>query len=134
MAGLQEETIKTPGLDHSILVVDDDFLVAQGMVLQVEDMGRRVCAIAHSCDEAVAMALVHRPQLALIDVRLSGMKDGVDAAIAIHALVGSKVIFITGSREQATLNRIAEDHPAAILFKPVTGLELRDAVDRVLGA
>jgi AmiR/NasT family two-component response regulator len=63
-----------------------------------------------------------------MDMRLWGKRDGVDAAIAIHNTVGSKVIFITGSREPATIERINQDHPFALLFKPVSSRQLRSAI------
>ncbi len=46
------------------------------------------------------MAQKHRPRVVLMDVRLRGESDGVSAALAIHEHVGSKVIFITGSKEE----------------------------------
>jgi DNA-binding NarL/FixJ family response regulator len=64
-----------------------------------------------------------------MDVRLQGLGDGVDAALAIHEHVGSKVIFVTGSREPATLDRIGMDHPAGVLFKPVSDRQLRTAIE-----
>ena len=116
-----------------VLVVDDEYLIAQGLCLQVEDLDLAVCATAASADEAVALAQAHRPELVLMDMRLLGEKDGVDAALAIHHTVGSKVIFITGSREQATLDRIQLDHPAGVLFKPISDRQLRSAIEVALG-
>src|SRR3546814_5258704 len=75
-------------------------------------MGMAVCGIAATAKGAVALAIKHRPQLVLMDMRLAGEGDGVDAALAIHEKVGSKVIFITGSREPATMDRIQLDHPS----------------------
>jgi len=115
-------------IEGQVLVVDDEFLIAQGLCMQVEDMDLAVCGTAASADQAVAMAQAHRPELVLMDMRLLGDKDGVDAALAIHETVGSKVIFITGSREQATLDRIQMDHPAAVLFKPVSEHQLKSAI------
>ena len=115
-----------------VLVVDDEFLIAQGLCLQVEDMDMAVCATAATADDAVALAQAHRPELVLMDMRLRGDKDGVDAALAIHATVGSKVIFITGSREQSTIDRIYQDHPAGVLFKPVSDRQLRMAIGTAL--
>jgi CheY-like chemotaxis protein len=121
-------------LNECVLVVDDEFLIAESLSMQIEDMGLPVCGSAATADEAVALAKEHRPFLVLMDVRLKGQRDGVDAAQAIHDDVGSKVIFITGSREPATLARIEEDHPLAILFKPVFGLQLQNAVQMARGA
>lgn len=117
---------------RSVLVVDDEFLIAQGLRLQVEDMDLAVCGTAATADDAVALAQAHRPEIVLMDVRLHGDKDGVDAALAIHDTVGSKVIFITGSREQSTLDRIQLDHPAGVLFKPISERQLRSAIDAAL--
>jgi DNA-binding NarL/FixJ family response regulator len=70
-----------------------------------------------------------------MDVRLAGDGgDGVDAALAIHEQVGSKVIFVTGSREPSTMDRIEQDHPAGVLFKPIYGRQLQNAVNKALAA
>src|SRR6266853_1448157 len=100
-------------LNRCVLVVDDEFLIAQGLCMQVEDMGLEVCATAASAEQAIVEAQAHRPIVVLMDMRLQGDKDGVDAALAINETVGSKMIFITGSNEPATMARIQEDHPTA---------------------
>ena len=120
-------------LNRTVLVVDDEFLIAQGLQMQVEDMGLPVCGTAATAEAAIAMAEAHRPAVILMDVRLDGRMDGVDAALAIHATIGAKIIFITGSREESTQVRIAMDHPTAILFKPISSLQLQRAVDEALG-
>ena len=114
--------------DH-ILVVDDDFLIAEGLCAQIEEMGIKVCGTAATADQAVALAQRYHPIIVLMDMRLRGSGDGVDAAMAIYDTVGSKIIFITGSREPATMSRIQLDHPAAVLFKPVSFRELHTAID-----
>ena len=121
-------------LADCIAIVDDEFLIAAGLSMQVEDLGMTVCGTAATADEAVALAQAQRPSVVLMDVRLGGERDGVDAAIAIHASVGSKVIFVTGSREAATMERIQADHPAGVLFKPVQDWQLRAAIDAALAA
>ncbi|WP_165190566.1 response regulator [Caulobacter soli] len=121
-------------LNRLVLVVDDEFLIAQGLCMQVEDMDMTVCGTATTADEALALAMMHKPEVVLMDVRLRGDKDGVDAALAIHATVGSKVIFITGSRESATIERIYQDHPAEVLFKPVSDRQLRLAIGQALAS
>jgi DNA-binding NarL/FixJ family response regulator len=115
-------------LRDSILIVDDEFFIAQMLTYYVEDMGRTVCGTAATADEAIVLAQEHRPAIVLMGMRLRGAKDGVDAALAIHETVGSKVIFITGSSEPATVSRIALDHPCAVLFKPVAEQQVRDAI------
>ena len=120
-------------LNRHVLVVDDDFIIVMGLIAQVEELGLTVCGSASTADQAVDMARLHRPMLVLMDMRLDGAKDGVDAALAIYEEIGSKVIFLTGSREPSTVVRINQDHPSAILFKPVSGLQLRNAISAAIG-
>jgi len=115
-------------LQDCVLIVDDEALIVMGLRAQLEGMGIRVCGSAASADDAVRLADRFRPRLVLMDMRLQGDKDGVDAAIAIHDSVGSKVIFVTGSNEPSTRRRIEDDHPAGLLLKPVSDRQLRDAI------
>jgi len=120
------------GLRDCVLVVDDEAIIAELWRIHVDCMGLEVCGTAATADEAIALAEEHRPALVLMDVRLQGKKDGVDAALAIHDAVGSKVIFITGSREPETMARIQMDHPADVLFKPVSQKRLQAAVRKII--
>lgn len=115
-----------------VAVVDDEFIIAEALSLQLEDLGLTVCGTAATADDAVALVQEKRPAIVLMDVRLDGEKDGVDAAIAIHETVGSKVIFVTGSREPATMARIQLDHPAGVLFKPISDRQLKQAIEAAL--
>jgi DNA-binding NarL/FixJ family response regulator len=117
-----------------VLIVDDEYLIAEGLSMQIEDMGLDVCGTAATAESAIALAETHRPAVVLMDVRLRGAGDGVDAALAIHDKIGSKVIFVTGSREPATLSRIEMDHPSGILFKPIFGRQLQIAVEQALAS
>jgi DNA-binding NarL/FixJ family response regulator len=98
----------------------------------LEDMHIEVCGIAKNAASAIALANQFRPKVVLMDVRLEGPVDGIDAAIAIHRTVGSKVIFITGSRDSPTISRIQAVRPARVLFKPLGEGQLQDAVAAVL--
>jgi two-component system, response regulator PdtaR len=119
-------------LRECVLVVDDDAMIADLWSMVLEDMGLTVCGSAATAVLAIAMARTHRPKLVLMDVRLRGGLDGVDAALSIHESVGSKVIFITGSKDPATAARIKLDHPMAVLFKPVSERQLQFAVRSVM--
>jgi DNA-binding NarL/FixJ family response regulator len=119
--------------DH-ILIVDDEFLIVEGLREQIEDISLKVCGTADTADKAIALAQEHRPSVVLMDMRLLGQKDGVDAALVIHATVGSKLIFITGSKDPETMARIQLDHPFAVLFKPVTFRQLRTTIETAMCA
>jgi CheY-like chemotaxis protein len=120
------------GKTDSVLIVDDEFLIQELLSMTIEQMGLQVCGRAATADDAIELAAEHRPSLVLMDMRLQGVKDGVDAAIVIHNSIGSKIIYITGSREPKTIERIKTGHPTALLFKPVSDGQLRKAVEMVL--
>jgi DNA-binding NarL/FixJ family response regulator len=121
-------------LNRQVLVVEDEFLIAMGLVSQLEDMDLPVCGTAATADRAVELAQRHRPFIVLMDMRLSGDKDGVDAAQTIHATVGSRVIFITGSQDAKAMERIRRDHPFAVLIKPVAERILRETIEAAMAA
>ena len=121
-------------LEKAVLIVEDEYLISLGLSAQIQDMGLEVCATADTADAAVTQARMHRPAIILMDVRLKGERDGVDAALAIHDSVGSKIIFITGSREQKTIERISQGHPFATLFKPISDRQLQAAVNDAIQA
>jgi DNA-binding NarL/FixJ family response regulator len=104
-----------------------------GSAIDPLDVVIAIAGTAATAEQAVALAQRYHPIIVLMDMRLRGQGDGVDAALAIYSTVGSKVIFITGSREPATMSRIQLDHPAAVLFKPVSFRELQTAVDTARG-
>lgn len=116
------------GLQDCVLVVDDEILIAELWCMILEDMQIEVCGVAKNAAAAIALADQFRPKLVLMDIRLEGPMDGIDAAIAIHGTVGSRIIFITGSRDSPTIARIQAVRPARVLFKPLGEGQLQAAV------
>ncbi len=112
------------GARRRVLIVDDQFLIVQYLKVWVEAFGFEVCGSAATAEEAEHMALKEHPDIILMDVRLRGKRDGVDAALAIHPAHQCSVIYITGSCDQSTLDKIHTDHPFAILIKPIDPQEL----------
>jgi len=115
-----------------VLIVEDEFLISETLSVMIEDLGLTVCGRAANAEEAVRLASMHLPSLVLMDVRLKGSRDGVDAAADIRRIVASPVIFITGSREPQTVARINAGDPAGVLFKPFRFDQLRLIVDRLM--
>lgn len=114
--------------DGCVLVVDDEFLIADLLTEMLVEMGLTVCGSAATADEAVALASQHLPALVLMDVRLKGQKDGIEAAHDIRRIMPVPIVFITGSREPETVQRIRADSDSAVLFKPVRFDQLRQVV------
>jgi len=121
-----------PKQTASVLIVDDEFLIQELWSMVVEDMGMLVCGRASTAEQAIQLAKEHRPSVILMDLRLDGVKDGVDAALAIKSSFDAKVIFVTGSQEPKAISRIETSSPTSILFKPVADYKLRVAIESAL--
>ena len=116
-----------------VLIVEDDPLIAMLLADFLEEIGMQVCDTASSSTEAIRSAERHQPDLVLMDVRLEGESDGIDAAIEIDKRNRTPIIFVTGSSDPTTIARIHENYPATVLLKPIQRRQLRTAIEKVLG-
>ena len=88
--------------------------------------------IAASGEEAIDHAQRLQPDLVLMDVRLRGPMDGIEAAQQIWAQFEIPVIFMSGYTSIETLEHIWRTVPAGYLSKPFFEDQLRLALERVL--
>jgi DNA-binding NarL/FixJ family response regulator len=93
------------------------------------EMGHHVVGTAATANEAIDLARAFRPRLILIDVRLKGDMDGVDAVMEIRRYLDCRVIFITGSSERATVERVRTAAPDGLLFKPIMPRNIKAVID-----
>ena len=92
--------------------------------------------IAHSADNAVAMAKAMRPDIILMDIRLVGKRDGIDAAREIYETTGIRCIFATAHGDPETVARAEAAAPLGWLHKPYGRDSLLATVEeclRILG-
>ena len=115
-----------------ILVVEDDFLIATEMETALYEAGFDVAGVAASADEAVELAEAQNPALAVIDVRLGGERDGIDAAVEIFRKLRIRCIFATAYYDQHSVERARPAMPLGWLQKPYSKASLVNAVRRAL--
>lgn len=115
-----------------IVIVEDDSLVALGMRLYLESRGHEVTAVATTGSQALDSFLRGPLDLILMDVRLKGDMDGIEAARHIQMQSSLPIIFVSGSGDPETLRRIRALKPAGLLLKPVTPSDLAATVERVM--
>ncbi|MBB36374.1 MAG: response regulator [Hirschia sp.] len=112
----------------TVVIVEDEFLIANYLEGLCEDMGVKVLGLASKAGQAIELLERTDPEYVLMDVRLQGKRDGVDIALKVHARrPETKIIFITGSSEPPTIDRINTDHPYRVLIKPINPGDLREA-------
>lgn len=108
-----------------VLVVEDEFFISLTARRMLEALGHVVVGIAVSADEAVKVAEAERPDVVLMDIRLVGLRDGVDAAEEIHRRFGIGSIFVSANSDPATRERAKVVSPLGFIEKPLTENRLR---------
>jgi DNA-binding NarL/FixJ family response regulator len=131
------ETEPTKGIRRAndasgILIVEDDFLIAMQAESALLDAGFCVIGIAAAADEALALARQRRPVIAIVDIRVAGPRDGVDAAGDLFRELGVRSVFATAHDDQHTRARAAPFAPLGWLTKPYTMASLINLVREAL--
>lgn len=122
-----------PPASLRLMIVEDDAFVALDAKEILETAGYDVVGLAKSANEAVEKAGALRPDMILMDIRLLGARDGVDAAIEIHDRFGVRSLFASAHSDAETRDRADAARPLGFLSKPVTRRALLDAVERSAG-
>ncbi len=117
-----------------LLLVEDDYLVASQMETALTDAGFAVAEVVASAEEAISAA-THQVDLVVMDVRLAGCRDGVDAAVELFDRHGIRSIFATAHCDAEIRRRAAPAKPLGWLQKPYSMSSLvavvRGALDRL---
>ncbi len=128
----REEADKTE--NPRILIVEDEYLVALQMESELARAGFDIVGIAGSADEALDLAAAHSPILAVMDIRLRGSRDGVEAALELYARHRIRSVFVTAHYDADTRRRALPANPIGWLPKPYSMpllfAHVRDAVAR----
>lgn len=111
-----------------LLVVENDVLLREVFEDMLVVLGHEIVGRASTAAAAVAEAERKLPDLVLMDVRLDGAGDGVDAAYAIKKRLGIRSLFLTGTTDSATRARAVMAGPVGYLEKPVALRELASAL------
>ena len=115
----------------SVLVIEDEAIIAMDIAAIVTDIGHRVTGIARTRTEAVQLAAAERPDLILADIQLADQSSGIDAVNDILAQFEDiPVIFITAFSERLLTGKRPE--PAFLITKPFTEEQLRSAVSQAM--
>ncbi len=112
-----------------ILLVEDEVVLAMLMKEQLKSIGYTVAQSVPTGEKAIIAAKENPPDLILMDIRLAGDIDGIDAAIAIKSESDIPVIFITGFDDKSIRERAEKTNPLAFLIKPAKMTELKETID-----
>lgn len=125
-------SVGEPSTAVRILIVEDEYLVAMEMDAGLREAGYDVVGTASTADEAVALARDERPRLVVMDIRLVGARDGVDAATDIYRGLGIRSIFASAHSDDRVRSRAAAARPLGWIAKPYRASDLVRAVGEAL--
>jgi DNA-binding NarL/FixJ family response regulator len=116
-------------MNARVLIVEDEVLLAESLEDMLTEDGHEVCGKAITADDAVSLARTTHPDVVLMDIKLVGARDGIDAAQAIRGEQTCRVVFLTAYADRPTTERIKRTVPdALILHKPASPAAIRSAV------
>ena len=116
-----------------VFIVEDDQLLASALQAQVEMLGYRVAGTANTAEDAVRGVLQARPQVVIMDLRLTGYATGLDAARSIRENLEVPIIFYTAhGNDNALQHEVASMGNAQLLQKPAQESSLMAAISGVL--
>jgi PAS domain S-box-containing protein len=119
-------------METSILIVEDDELVARDIQQTLVRLGYAYPIVVPSGEEAVQRAIDMQPDLVLMDIKLKGPIDGVEATQQIRAHFDIPVIYLTAYADDLTLRRAKVTAPFGYILKPFEEEDLHSTVEMAL--
>jgi PAS domain S-box-containing protein len=109
-----------------VLIVEDEAIIAMEIESQLQRLGYEVTSLVDNGEEAIKKAESDKPDLILMDIRIKGEMDGIEAANIIRSQFEIPIIFMTAYHDQKRLERAKFTIPYGYLLKPVqeTGLKV----------
>jgi len=114
------------------MIVEDEAIVAMDIESRLTAMGYALAGRAAGGAQALTMAQEAQPDLILMDIRLQGEMDGIDAAREIYQRFRIPVVFLTAYSEETTLERAKLAESFGYIFKPFDDRDLKSTIEIAL--
>ncbi len=115
------------------MIVEDEALSVLSLRMVLQNLGYKVVEAASSGEKALDIIRRERPDVVLMDVLLAGEMTGIETAIRMRQWHDAPVVFMTGYRDQETLEGLGRIERATCLFKPFAPEDIARAVSQALG-
>lgn len=115
-----------------VLIVEDDQVTAKTLEITLRRRGFLVVGTATSAGEAIKLAEVEKPQIALLDIKLETVGAGIELAETLRKSHQIPVVFVTGFSEEALFEQARAAKPVGFLRKPFSEAELIVCLESVL--
>ena len=118
-------------MTENILIVEDEFIVANDLRIMLQRAGYKVCGIAPSVAKAIELIHTKNPDWILVDIFLQGTKTGIDLAGQLGEM-GIPFIYISANTNQGILEAAKSTEPYGFLVKPFREKDLLVMLDIAL--
>jgi CheY-like chemotaxis protein len=112
-----------------IFIVEDSQIVALDLRNILEGLGYSVVAVAGTGEEAVAMCLEAAPDLILMDVKLPGKLNGIEASKEIRKTTKAPVVYTTAYSDREIIDEVQKSFPFGFVIKPYREKDLLVAIE-----
>lgn len=116
-------------MSTKIFVVEDDALTAAQLKRYIEEMGYQFAGKTDNAESAVDEIMQSEPDLVLMDIRLNGATDGVEAAARLQADSAVALIYLTAYADDEILARAKLTEPYGYLVKPFSKQALQASIE-----
>jgi len=116
----------------SVLIVEDEALIASYIEEVLGESGFHIAGIAASGPEALSLAAEAKPALALVDIRLTGPIDGIELACLLRQKHAVPSIFLSAVGDVETTERAQAAKPLGFLHKPFLPSQVFKAIEQAL--
>jgi CheY-like chemotaxis protein len=110
-------------------VVEDEFIIAQSIENSLKMMGYTVIGVVSSGKKAIEKTEAKKPDLILMDIKLHGDMDGIEAAYQIQSRFNIPVIYLTACSDEYLKARAEKTNPAGYIIKPFKNQTLKSAIE-----
>lgn len=117
---------------QSILVIEDESLVAEELSMRLEQLGYEVGGVVDNAADALSYVSIVRPDLALVDINIKGPQNGIEVARRFRAQFDVPVVFLTAHADAATLKEATATEPFGYIVKPFDKRSLAATLETAL--
>jgi DNA-binding NarL/FixJ family response regulator len=117
---------------QSIIIVEDEAIVAEDLTKKVSALEYRVLATACTGEEALQLAETHHPELVMLDLTLAGKLDGIETAKQLYTLHQIPVVYVTAHSDRETVKRANMAGHFGYVLKPFSERDLAIQLDIAL--
>lgn len=115
-------------MKEKILIVEDEQIEAMDFTQLLNSFGYDVVDVAATGEDALLKVAEHKPDLVLMDMKLKGDIDGLEAAVKINDEFDVPVVYLTALPEKTILDHVKLTPPSALILKPVNKIELKNTI------